>query len=143
MRGLSPSPTPRSASSLSSGTSADDRPSARARSTRGGPAPEIRAQRAVVAVRYGAAVRLADSHEQRVKLVEQAGIGRQVCLEPRAGLFVTRRWADQTVASENAPRIGVGDEHWPTHGIEEDCIGCLRTESGDLEQAPAQRAERR
>jgi len=134
MRGLSPSPTPRSASSLSSGLlpmTAERRPiNAR------GPGPEIRRNGSRRSA-HGAAVRLADSHEQRVKLIEQPGIGRQVRLEPRAGLFVTRRWPIRRWRASTRPhrrrrRTLAGPR------IEEDCIA-VSDRVRDLEQAPAQR----
>ena len=77
-----------------------------------------------------------------MKLVEQAGVGGKVRLHQRAGFFVGRRPSDETVAGQNASRIGVGNEHGPACRVQEDGIRRLRSESGNLQEAPAQRVER-
>src|SRR4029453_8187598 len=114
-RGRSPCPMPRSASWRSSRSSARD-----GRSARRGAAPEVGAQRAVLAARRGPAVRLADRHEQCVKLVEQNWIRGQMRLKPRAGLFVARGPADQAVAREDPARVRIGAENRAGTGGEKD-----------------------
>jgi len=46
------------------------------------------------------------------------------------------------MAGEDAPGVGIGDEHGPAGRVEQDCVGRLGPETGDLEQAGAERTER-
>ena len=89
-----------------------------------------------------ATVRLADGHEERVELVEEIGIGRQVGLEPAASVFVSRARPDQPMPRQDAPRVRVGDEHRPARRVEQDRVGRLGPDTRDREQLGAQRLER-
>src|SRR5262249_59815643 len=100
---------------------------------------KIEPQRATVAERRRAAVRLADGDEQGVKLVEQRGVRREMRLHEGARVLVARDRADQAMPRQYTPGVRVGDEHRTTGGIEEDRVHGLRTEAGHTEQATAQR----
>jgi hypothetical protein len=87
-------------------------------------------------------VRLAGGHEERVKLVEQRGIGRQVPLDEGAHLLVPGPLRHEPVTGEHAPRVGVGDEDRATSGIEQDGVDRLGPEPGNAEQLLSKPPER-
>src|SRR2546428_9365192 len=66
-------------------------------------APKIDAHRAGLAARRRAAVRLADGDEQRVKFVEERGIGRQVNLDECARLLLAGPPGGETIARQERP----------------------------------------
>src|SRR3989442_3444232 len=74
-------------------------------------APKIDAHRAGLAARRRAAVRLAHGDEQRVKFLEERGIGRQVSLNERARLLVAGTRADATIAGQDASGVQLGVDH--------------------------------
>src|SRR4030095_15438208 len=105
------------------------RPSA-ARRRRRGPAAEVESQRTGRAMRYGAAMRFGNGHQQRVQLVEERGIRRQVGLEKPARLLVPTTAGHEPVTREHTARVRVGHEDGPAGRIEKDGIGRLRAEAG-------------
>src|SRR5262249_60881122 len=98
----------------------------------------IAPERALEAERNGAAIRLADPHEERVQLVEQRWIGRKVTLDERAGRLVIGACRKQTMARQHAAGVGVGDEDWPAGGVGEDAGYGPRSRPGDGQELAAQ-----
>jgi hypothetical protein len=88
-------------------------------------------------------VSLAHRDEERVQLVEERGIRRQVRFEKGARGLIARVRGDQPMPREHAPRVGVGDEDRAVRGIEEDGVGGLGTHPRHREQLGTQGPERR
>ena len=88
-------------------------------------------------------MRLAERHDERVQLGKQGGIGRQMSLHERARLLVAGLCGHEPMASEDAPRVGVGDEDGTVGGVEQDGVGGLGTEPGNGEELASQGAEGR
>src|SRR5262249_60110237 len=59
-----------------------------------------------------------------------------------ARLLITSVAPDETMSSQDTPRVGVGDEDRATGGVEQDRVHGLRAESGDVQQLTAERAQR-
>lgn len=104
---------------------------------------EVEGQGAALAARQRATVRLADGDEQRVKLVEERGIGRQVALHEGPDRLVAGIAGKQAVAGQDPPGIRVGNEHWPAGRVEEDRVDRLGPEARHGEQLAAQRPQGR
>ena len=94
-------------------------------------------------MRYGAAMRFGDGHQQRMQLVEERGIRRQVGFEQRACILVPTAAGQEPVTCEHAARVGVGHEDGPAGRIEKDGIGRLGPEAGHGKHLASQGAERR
>jgi hypothetical protein len=88
-------------------------------------------------------VRLTHGHEERVVLVEESRVGRQVGLEEGAGRFVRGLARQQRVPGQDSPRVRVGDEDRPVRRVEENGIGGLRPDPGHGQEGPAERPEGR
>src|ERR1051325_10321875 len=108
---------------------------------RGGPAAEVAAQGTFGAVRRRATERLAHRHDERVQLVEERGIGRQVLLEERARLVVAGGGPQQAMPDEHAARVRVGNGYGTPRRVEENRVDGLRAEAGDREQFRAERPQ--
>src|SRR5438128_125096 len=106
------------------------------------PAAEIEAEGAALAAWRRPAVRLAHTDEERVILVEQSGIGWQVCLDERARLVVARPAAEQAVTHEHAARVGVGHEDRTRGRVEQDRVSRLGPDPRHGEEVAAERRQR-
>src|SRR5206468_3336667 len=106
-------------------------------------AGQIAAERAGGAERDRAAVRLAHGDEERVQLVEERRIGRQVRLHELARGLVVRGPRQQPVPRQDAARVGIRDEDGATGGVEQDRVDRFRPEPGHGQQLAAHGAERR
>src|SRR5207247_2140944 len=95
------------------------------------------------AERDRAAVRLAHGDEERVQLVEERRIGRQVRLHELARGLVVRGPRQQPVTRQDAARVGIRDEDGATGGVEQDRVDRFRPEPGHGQQLAAHGAERR
>ena len=104
----------------------------------GRPTPEVEAKGAALAARPRPAVLLADADQERVELVEERGVVRQVGHEERldAGVVGVRR--HQAVAGEDPSRVGVHDEDRPPGGVERDGVGRLRPDARDAAELGSQ-----
>lgn len=85
---------------------------------------------------------LAHRHQKRVVLVEEPRIARQVPLEKGADLLVAGPWRDKPMAGEDPPRVGVHDEDRAPQGVEQDAVGGLGADAGDVEQLAPERIHR-
>ena len=85
---------------------------------------------------------LAGAHQERVELVEERGVVRQVRHEEPLHGRVVRVGRDQPVARQDPPRVGVDDEDRSAGGIEGDGVGGLRSDAGDPAKLGAERGER-
>jgi hypothetical protein len=105
-------------------------------------APEVRPERAPLTVGHGATMPLADRHEERVVLVEQDRIARQMRLEELPCLLVAGPTGNQAVAREHPADVGVSHEDRTTGRVEQDRVHRLGPEPTHLEQRPAELDER-
>ena len=87
-------------------------------------------------------MRLGHRDEQRVILVEERRVRRQMRLDERAGGFVVGARIDEAMPREHAPGVGVGDEHRSVSRIEQHRIRRLGAEPRHAQQVAPQSAER-
>jgi hypothetical protein len=88
-------------------------------------------------------VRLGHGDEQRVKLVEERRVRRQMGLEQPAGLFVPHAARQHAVTRQHAADVRVRHEHGAPGGVEQDRVHGLGSEPGHHQQLATQRYQRR
>ena len=84
---------------------------------------------------------LAHTDEERVKFVEQHGIGWQACLEEGARLVVARPSPEQAVAHEHTARVGVRHEDRARSRVQQDRVGRLGPDPRYGEELTAERGQ--
>ena len=99
-------------------------------------------QRAALALGTRPTMSLADLNEERVELVEQPGVGRQVRLESVLDLVVTRLTVDEPVAAKDAGGVGVDNERRQVAGIQQNGVGRLTSDPRNTQQLLPQRGQR-
>jgi ABC-type nitrate/sulfonate/bicarbonate transport system substrate-binding protein len=87
-------------------------------------------------------VLLTGADQERVELVEEPGVVRQVSHEERLHGRVVRVRLDQPVPRQDPPRVGVDDEDRAAGRIQRDGVGGLRSDAGNPTKLGAERGER-
>src|SRR3989304_4002148 len=95
------------------------------------PSAKVVAQRARIAARSFSTVRFSDSHQQRVILIEQGGVRRQVVHEEALDLPIARSVSNQAVPLKHSTGVRVHYKDRPVAGIEQDRVGSLLPDPRD------------
>jgi len=103
---------------------------------------QINPEWAACAIRRSAAVRLADRNQQRMILGEQGLVRRQVRLQVSARRLVGKAAGHHTMAVQDATGVLVDDEHRPLRRVEQDGVGRLGSDPGNLQEILPQSSKR-
>ena len=68
-------------------------------------------------------------HQQRVKLIEQPFVGRQMLMKKLLRGMVVGGGGKQLMARKNAARVSVRNEYRMPAGIKQNGVRCFRTDS--------------
>jgi len=81
-----------------------------------------------------AAEMLAGMDDQRVVLIKQRRIGREILLEELLNLLVRMSSVRQVVALQNPPCVRIDNKDGVPSGIKQNGIGCFRTDAVNSEK---------
>ena len=90
-----------------------------------------------------AAIPFPDGDQERMELVEEPRVRRQMGLEELARGFVAEVGGEEAVPGENPARVRVRDEHRPPSRIQQNRVDGFRSEPRHAEQLAPERGERR
>src|SRR5712692_7716278 len=85
---------------------------------------------------------LGHPHEQRMVFAVEAGPPRDRRLDDSSRFIVSLPAAQQTMAPEDPPRVGIDDEDRAARGIQHDGIGGLGTDAREIEKPAPERLGR-